>query len=43
MADKKQQSSKDKQKKKNEEQQDWAGQSGKNPDDLEIFSQPKKL
>lgn len=43
MAGKKQQGSKPDKKKKSREQQDWTEQAGKNPDDLEIFTQPKKL
>lgn len=43
MADKKQQESTPDKRKKSGTKQDWVEQSGKNPDDMEIFTQPKKL
>jgi hypothetical protein len=40
MTKKKQESLQDKNK-KSREQQEWAEQAGKNPDDLEIFTEPR--
>jgi hypothetical protein len=43
VAEKRQQKPQPDKKKKSREKQQWAKQSGKNPDDLEVFTEPKKL